>query len=220
VRGLLGGASNGTFLAELVGGEAREPVVYKPIRGEAPLWDFPEGTLAGREVAAYRLSRALGWPRVPPTVMRDGPLGPGAVQRFVRADPREHFFTLREERLDEFRPVALFDAVANNADRKGGHCLLGEDGEVWVIDHGLCFHVEPKLRTVIWEFAGEPIPDALAEDLRRVATELRAGPVGADLGRLLAPEEVAMTAARAEQLASLGRFPEPGPGRVVPWPPV
>lgn len=210
VAGLLPGASNGTLLASVDG----VPVVYKPVAGEAPLWDFPDGTLAAREVAAYRLAEVLGWPRVPPTVLRDGPLGPGAVQLFVDHDPRHHFFTLRGERLEELRTIAAFDVVANNADRKGGHVLLGV-GDLWAIDHGLCFHAEPKLRTVIWEFAGEPVPDELREDLRRAATDLPAA-----LGDLLDPAEVEATAIRADRLAEAGIFPEPGPGRAVPWPPV
>lgn len=220
VAGLLEGASNHTFLAEAARNGHRTLVVYKPVRGETPLWDFHQGTLARREVAAYRLARALGWPRVPPTVLRDGPFGIGAVQAFVRADSTEHFFTLRERRPEDFRAVAAFDVVANNADRKGGHCLLGEDGRIWVIDHGLCFHASPKLRTVVWEFAGEPLPEDLRGDLRRVAGELAEGPLAEDLLGLLTGDEVAAAATRAERLAEDGRFPHPGPGRAVPWPPV
>ena len=133
--------------------------VYKPQAGEAPLWDFPDGTLGQREVAAYTLASALGWPSVPPTVWREGPEGPGSVQAFVDADFEEHYFTLRSAFAEQFRRVAAFDLVANNADRKGGHCLLVRDtGVVWLIDHGVCFAVEPKLRTVVWDHAGEPVP--------------------------------------------------------------
>lgn len=214
VLGLLPGASNHTFLGR-VGGLH---VVYKPIRGETPLWDFPPGTLAAREVAAARLAEALGWPHVPATVLREGPAGPGAVQEFMPADPSQHFFTLREERADDLRAVAAFDVVANNADRKGGHVLLGEDGRVWCIDHGLTFHVEPKLRTVIWDYAGEPLPQRLAADLERVAGELAKGRLRAELLGLLAAPEVDATAERAAALLGAGRLPEPGPGRVVPWP--
>ena len=211
VAGLLPGASNGTLLGSIEG----VAVVYKPIAGEAPLWDFPDGTLAAREVAAYRLADALGWPAVPPTVLRDGPMGPGAVQLFVEHDPREHFFTLRDRRLAELRSVAAFDVVANNADRKGGHVLVDAGGTLWAIDHGLCFHAEPKLRTVIWEFAGEPVPEDLCEDLRRVAGELPGV-----LDDLLDPAELEAAADGAQRLAETGRFPEPGPDRAVPWPPV
>ncbi len=220
VAGFLAGASNGTLLGTVSADGRTVPVVYKPRDGEAPLWDFPDGTLAAREVAAYRLSLALGWPRIPPTVFRDGPMGAGSVQLFVRADPNEHFFTLRRSRLEEFRPVAAFDVLANNADRKGGHCLLDSDGLIWVIDHGLCFNAAPKLRTVIWDFAGRELPPSLLADVARVADELRSGGLRRDLLDLLAEEEVEATRRRAEALASAGRLPEPGPGRVVPWPPV
>jgi uncharacterized repeat protein (TIGR03843 family) len=214
-------ASNSTFLAEVVSGASTTLAVYKPRRGEAPLWDFPEGTLCNREVAAYRLCTALGWPKVPPTVLRDGPLGPGSVQLFVRADPDEHYFTLREGRLDDFRAVAAFDVVANNADRKGGHCLLDEDdGGIWLIDHGVCFSEEPKLRTVIWDFAGERVPAALLADVARVAEELCDGPANRALQDLLGEAEVVATRRRAEALAASGRFPRPGSGRPYPWPPV
>jgi uncharacterized repeat protein (TIGR03843 family) len=214
-------ASNSTFLAEVTDEGATALAVYKPRRGEAPLWDFREGTLCNREVAAYRLSEALGWPKVPPTVLRDGPLGPGSVQLFVRADPAEHYFTLREGRLDAFRAVAAFDVVANNADRKAGHCLLDEDdGSIWVIDHGVCFAEEPKLRTVIWDFAGDRVPAGLLADVERAAEELCDGPANQALGALLDEEEVAATRRRAEALARSGRFPRPGPGRPYPWPPV
>lgn len=214
LAGYLPGASNGILLATI----DDEPVVYKPIAGEAPLWDFPDGTLAAREVAAYRLARELGWPNVPPTVLRDGPMGPGAVQAFVHHDPYEHYFTFRDGRRAELAPIAAFDAVANNADRKGGHVLAGADGGLWAIDHGLCFSIEPKLRTVIWDFLGAPVPERLREDLARVAGSLRAGAL--DLSDLLDPGEVEATATRAERLAETGIYPEPGPGRAVPWPPV
>ncbi len=157
--GLLPNASNAAFLARCRAGDEERFAVYKPSRGETPLWDFPEGTLHRREVAAFVVAAALGWPNVPPTVLRDGPEGPGSLQLFVRFQVGEHYFTLQDERREDFRRVALFDLVVNNADRKAGHCLLGEDGRIWVIDHGVCFSDEPKLRTVIWDFLDEPIPD-------------------------------------------------------------
>jgi hypothetical protein len=218
--GLLPRASNYTFLAELSHGDRTALAVYKPRDGEAPLWDFPDGTLCLREVAACVLARALGWPSIPPTVLRDGPFGIGSVQLFVEADPVEHYFTLRETRLDAFLPVAAFDVVANNADRKSGHCLLGQDGTLWVVDHGVSFSVEPKLRTVIWDFAREPVPEGLREDLRRVAKELRSGTLRAEMTTLLTDREVDAAARRADALAKAGRFPEPGPERPYPWPPV
>jgi uncharacterized repeat protein (TIGR03843 family) len=199
-------------------GEAQTLAVYKPRAGEAPLWDFPAGTLAAREVAAYELASELGWPTVPPTVLRDGPKGPGSVQLFVAFDPNEHYLTLRERRADEFRRIALFDVVVNNADRKSGHCLLDEGGRIFVVDHGVCFHEDPKLRTVIWDFAGEPIPASPAGELRALSPRVAAGPLRERLGALLSTAEVEATAARLAALLEAGRFPAPGPGRPFPWP--
>ena len=220
VMGLIPGASNFTFLAEVASGDRTTPAVYKPRQGETPLWDFPEGTLCNREVAAYLVARELGWPRVPPTVLRDGPHGPGSVQMFVDADPEHHFFTLRDERLEEFRAVAAFDVVVGNGDRKAGHCLLDAGGAIWFVDHGLCFHPTPWLRTVIWDFAGEPVPGHLLADLGRLVTALRSGPFRGRLLEVLAPEEVDATAERAAALVSAGTYPLPGPGRSYPWPAV
>jgi uncharacterized repeat protein (TIGR03843 family) len=220
VLGLLPRASNATFLARAHEGGGELLVVYKPRAGETPLWDFDEGTLGRREVAAYRLSRALGWPTIPPTVLRDGPHGPGMVQRFVRFDPTEHFFTLRDRRPDDFRRIALFDAVANNADRKAGHCLLAESGEIVCIDHGVCFHEEPKLRTVIWDFAGEPIEPELTRDLRALAAALHSDGLRVQLAPLLSPEELDALEDRLDRLLAEGRYPEPGLERPFPWPPV
>jgi hypothetical protein len=192
--------------------------VYKPRSGEAPLWDFEEGTLAAREVAAFVVAEALGWPWVPPTVLRDGPHGPGSVQRFVAFDQDQHYLTMRNERPDEFRRIALFDLVANNADRKSGHCLLAEDGRIFVVDHGVCFHEHPKLRTVIWDFVGEPIPEDLRTDLRALERNLAADPFRGRLERLLTSAEIDAMARRVTGLVTSGRFPEPGPGRPYPWP--
>jgi len=223
VLGLLPRSSNSTFLARATSGDEEILVVYKPRRGEAPLWDFPEGTLCQREVAAYAVSRALGWPDVPPTVLRDGPAGEGSVQLFVEFDPAEHYFTMAEEptRQDEFRRIAAFDLIVNNADRKSGHCLRARDGgRVFVVDHGVSFSIEPKLRTVIWEFAGEPIPDDLREDARRAADSIRNGPLREELRPLLDDDEVAATARRAIAVSRAERFPYPAGGRPYPWPPV
>src|SRR5262249_12914430 len=152
------------------------PAVYKPRRGEQPLWDFPPGTLCDREVASYEMSQALGWDIVPTTVLRDGPLGVGAVQRFVEHDPDGHDFTLLEGREDRFRRFAYFDVLVNNTDRKGGHCLYDQVNEVVVgIDHGLTFHTDWKLRTVIWDFAGETVTEDAVDDVCRVAGELDDG---------------------------------------------
>jgi hypothetical protein len=221
VLGLLPNASNGTFLARVTSGDEEELAVYKPRRGEAPLWDFPDGTLCGREVAAYLVARALGWPDVPATLLRDGPHGVGSVQRFVRFDPEEHYFTLAGRFPDEFGRIAVFDLVVNNADRKAGHCLLGEDGRIHVVDHGVCFSAEPKLRTVIWDLAGDPVPDPLREDLRRLGGEVRTGGIRHELAELLDDRELDALAERAEATATLDRFPDPDPDRrPFPWPPI
>lgn len=218
--GLLPGASNYTFLAEVGEGKRTVPLVYKPRQGETPLWDFPEGTLCNREVAASVLSEALGWPNVPATVLRDGPHGPGSVQLYVEVDRGEHYFTLRHRFVEEFQKVAAFDVIAGNGDRKGGHCLLAPDGRVWSVDHGLCFAARPWLRTVIWDFAGQRVPDPLLRDVRRVAGELRSGSVRTRLQELLLPEEIESAADRADELVLTGTFPHPGPGRSHPWPPL
>ncbi len=220
VLGLLPYASNHTFLARAKNADEELLAVYKPRRGEAPLWDFPEGTLCAREVAAYVVSRALGWPNVPATVLRDGPYGVGSVQRFIPHDPREHYFTLAERFPEEFRRVAAFDMVVNNADRKSGHCLLGEDGQIFLVDHGVCFSDEPKLRTVIWDFIGDPLEEGTRADVRRLAGEIRGGQVRDELANLLAPVELAALAERADTVAAAVRFPEPGPDRPFPWPPI
>ncbi|MGH2723765.1 MAG: SCO1664 family protein [Actinomycetota bacterium] len=220
VLGLIPQASNSTFLAEVSLGDRRELAVYKPRRGETPLWDFPEGTLCNREVAAYEVARELGWPAVPPTVLRDGPHGEGSVQLFVDSHPEQHYFTLRDSRLDEFLPGAAFDVVVGNGDRKAGHCLSDGDGVIWFVDHGLCFHPTPWLRTVIWDFAGQPVPESLLADLRRVEGELRGGALRGRLLELLAPEEVDAAADRTADLVAAGTYPLPGPGRSHPWPAV
>ena len=225
VLGLTPNASNYTFLVRLAdggssGGDGETFAIYKPRAGETPLWDFPPGTLCLREVAAYKVSHAIGWPSVPPTVLREGPHGDGSVQIFVRFDPEQHYFTLRASRADDLMRVALFDAVVNNADRKSGHCLLDEGGHMWVIDHGVCFHAEPKLRTVIWDFAGEPIPEPLAANLAAFAGRLSEEPLRAALAGLLEPLEVKTLHERTTDLLDSGRFPTPGLGRPYPWPPV
>ena len=218
ILGLLPRSSNYTFLARVEGGDTL--AVYKPRRGEAPLWDFPDGTLCQREVAAYVISRELGWPTVPPTVLRDGPEGPGSVQLFVEFDPDQHYFTMIRTRPDDFRRIALFDVVVNNADRKSGHCLLAADGHVFTVDHGVCFHEAPKLRTVIWDFQGEAVPDTMADDLGGLATKLADEALRAELETLLSRKEIEAIRERLASLLSEGRFPQPGPGRPYPWPAV
>jgi uncharacterized repeat protein (TIGR03843 family) len=216
LQGRMPWSSNSTFLVTVAfDGEVMQ-AIYKPHRGERPLWDFPDG-LYRREVAAYELSEALGWRLVPETVLREeAPFDAGSLQRFVDADFEQHYFTLLEghpETHDALRAMATFDLVANNADRKSGHCLLAGDGHIWGIDHGLCFHVEPKLRTVIWDFAGEPIPDHLLADLDALASDPPATLVG-----LLTEAERTMVVRRAAAVVKLGRFPHPTSDRPYPWP--
>lgn len=222
ILGLLPNSSNHTFLAQATGDDGTEMLaVYKPRRGESPLWDFPDGTLGRREVAAFLVAGALGWPHVPATVVRDGPEGPGAVQRFMPFDPAEHYFTLVERFPEVFRAIAAFDLVVNNADRKGGHCLLGDDGRVWAIDHGVCFHVEPKLRTVIWAFVDEPIPPVLVDRIQGLGRALDAGePPCERLSALLAPSELTALRQRIERIARDPVYPPPTGERPFPWPPV
>jgi hypothetical protein len=221
VIGLLPNASNHTYLARTHLDDEEMLAVYKPRRGETPLWDFPEGTLCAREVATYVVARTLGWPNVPATILRDGPYGIGSVQRFVPFDPDEHYFTLGGRFGGEFRRVAVFDLVVNNADRKAGHCLLGEDDRIYVVDHGVCFSQEPKLRTVIWDFIGEPVEEQVRTDVRRLAGELRKGRVRDELADLLAEPELDALERRADAVAEMDRFPDPGPDRrPFPWPPI
>jgi uncharacterized repeat protein (TIGR03843 family) len=218
VLGRMRNASNATFLAQLDGADGL--AIYKPGRGERPLWDFGPG-LYRREVAAYVLSESAGFRVVPPTVLRpDAPLGEGSLQWFVNADFAEHYFSLYAERPDlhdHLRAIAVFDAIANNTDRKSGHCLLevdsGRGGDhVWAIDNGLCFSSEDKLRTVIWEFAGEPLSD----DLRRAAAN--AANVPADLAALLDDDEIDAIVRRARRLATTATFPAERHGHGYPWP--
>jgi uncharacterized repeat protein (TIGR03843 family) len=216
--GLLPRSSNYAFLARASRGDEEMLAVYKPRRGETPLWDFPEGTLCNREAAAYVVAHSLGWPHVPPTLLRGGPEGEGAVQRFIPFEPAEHALTLLERFPAAFRRVALFDVVVNNADRKAGHCLLGRDGELFVVDHGTCFSDEPKLRTVLWDFVDEPIGDQDLGALAGLARSIHDGSVGRALGGLLSRGEVRATTRRLSELIDGGTFPQPGPGRPYPWP--
>ena len=215
VLGRMPWSSNGTYLVALdEAGEHR--AIYKPLRGERPLWDFPSG-LYRREVAAYELSRALGWGVVPPTVLRDGPMGEGSVQLFVDADFEQHYFTISDDPAyrDDLMAVCVFDIVANNTDRKSGHCLLGKDGRIYGIDNGLSFHAEFKLRTVLWDYAGEDIPEALLDDLARLA---EVGLPGDLLDMLDDDEERDACLQRIHLLLRSRRFPSDPTGRRYPWP--
>jgi uncharacterized repeat protein (TIGR03843 family) len=216
VRGRMPWSSNGTFLVHLCGPAGEVLGVYKPERGERPLWDFPPG-LWKREVAAYELAVALGWQVVPPTVARfDGPFGPGSVQLFVPFDPEVHYFTLFEDAAhhDALRRLATFDLLANSTDRKGGHVLLGDDGRIWAIDNGLSFHEELKLRTVIWEFGGEVMESALVEPVEAL---LDRG-LPDELARWLDDDEQEALRRRARRVVTERRFPIDGTGRRYPWP--
>jgi uncharacterized repeat protein (TIGR03843 family) len=213
--------SNYTFLAEARDGDLSVTVVYKPCAGERPLWDFDHETLCQREVAAYLVSAQLGWPNIPPTVLGNGPHGPGSVQLYIDGDHEEHFFSLRETGGYEeaFRRMALFDALVNNADRKAGHCLLGKDGRIWSIDHGLTFHTDYKLRTVIWDYAGEAIPPGWLTDLRGLEEALEPGQsLPTALSDLISEAEIAALLRRLRRLVRRAEMPRPGPGRNVPYP--
>jgi uncharacterized repeat protein (TIGR03843 family) len=234
-------ASNATFVGEISG----RRVVYKPVAGERPLWDFPDGTLADREVAAYAVSEALGWDIVPLTFHRDGPHGPGMVQLWQEPDPTQEAVTIVHERdvpegylyvfegvddrdrivslvhedTAELRRMAVFDVVVNNADRKGGHVLAMTGGHRYGVDHGLTFHVEPKLRTVLWGWAGDVLTDDDRTGLDQLVDDLD-GELGECLLGLLTPHEVEATRRRVRRLLRTGTLPEPGQGwRAVPWPP-
>ncbi|MDQ2650603.1 MAG: SCO1664 family protein [Actinomycetota bacterium] len=215
VVGRMPWSSNGTFLCEVHCGPQTMRAIYKPRQGERPLWDFPSG-LDQREVAAYELSRLLGWDIVPVTVRRDGPLGLGSVQAFVEADFEQHYFTLYEDEANHptLRRLCAFDFVGNNTDRKSGHCLLGLDGRIKGIDHGLMFHQEFKLRTVIWEFGSEPIPDADLADLTRLLDD----GLPPELAMLLDVFERDALLARTRALVNAGHFPIDETGRRYPWP--
>lgn len=213
--------SNYTFLVKVSGSGETVEAVYKPQRGERPLWDFPAETLAGREVAAFLVSEALGWNLVPPTVFRDdGPFGPGSLQLRVDHDPEQHYFTFDEATRRGLQLAALFDLIVNNADRKGGHILLHRSGKVWLIDHGISFHAEPKLRTVVWDFAGTPIPAAALSDLDDLAEKLKVK-LRSELAAYLSDDELEALKQRVDALRTTQRFPAPpNDERATPWPPV
>ena len=232
--------SNYTFLAEVEHEGQVLQAVYKPSRGERPLWDFPTASLAHREAAAYLVSEALGLHMVPETIYRRrAPVGAGSLQRFIEHNPEYHYFNFSEQDRQRLRPVAVFDLLINNADRKGGHVLFDADDHIWLIDHGICFHVEDKLRTVIWDFAGEPIPDDMKKRMEALYTQLYPTPVmeavadPVDLRRSgisslteslrkhLNAGEVKAIAARTRHLLESGYFPDPHPERrPYPWPPL
>jgi hypothetical protein len=213
-------SSNYTFAVKLKLEDEPETIaVYKPKRGETPLWDFPSGTLYKREYAAYVASRILGWEFIPYTVVRDGPYGVGSMQLFVEHDRGADFFQFKESCTEQLQRIALFDLIANNADRKGGHCLKSADGTIWGIDHGLTFHPQMKLRTVIWHFGGEAIPDPLLDDLERFAADQRrSARMRSILTKLLDQIEVDVFFERIERALEIRQYPMIGSRRSVPWP--
>ena len=215
---LLSNASNYTFLATLVKDEIELKAIYKPRRGEIPLWDFPDGTLYKREYAAFVLSQALQWHLVPPTVIRDGPYGIGSVQWFVDAKGGTRYFSqVKDARV--LKKVALFDYLVNNADRKLGHFLEGQDGRLWLVDHGLTFNAVPKLRTVLWDFSGETVPDELLEDVSALQVKLgREKRLRGDLLRLIDRFELEALESRIKSVIAQPVFAHPTSRRSVPWP--
>ncbi|HYH24741.1 MAG TPA: SCO1664 family protein, partial [Blastococcus sp.] len=212
-------ASNVTLIGAIRTGSLAAECVYKPVAGERPLWDFPDGTLAGREISAFLVSEATGWDVVPPTVLREGPFGPGMVQLWVDGDPHVDLAAFVRRDDPGLRRMAVFDAVVNNADRKGGHIIPVPGGHVYGIDHGICFSVDPKLRTLLWRWAGKPLTVEALEMLERLAHELRAD-LGEQLHEHLTRTEVRRTQRRVAELLRTGLHPEPsGEWPALPWPP-
>jgi len=219
VEGRLVDASNATLYCAVTLDGVTAAAVYKPVRGERPLWDFPDGTLAGREVGAYLVSQVTGWDIVPPTVMREGPYGPGMCQLWVDVDPAVDLAALARSDHPDLRRMAVLDAVINNADRKGGHLLPRQDGRVQGVDHGICFSAEDKLRTLLWQWRGDRLTDEAVEVLSRVRAELE-GELGEQLHGLLTVTEVRTTVDRVDRLLATGRHPQPSDEwPAIPWPP-
>jgi uncharacterized repeat protein (TIGR03843 family) len=220
VIGRLVDASNATLYCAVTLDGVSAACVHKPIAGERPLWDFPDGTLAAREVSAYRVSAATGWNIVPPTVMREGPWGPGMAQLWIDVDDSVDLGALVRTDDDRLRRIAVLDAVINNADRKGGHLLPTEAGDLYGIDHGVCFAAENKLRTLLWGWAGQPLPDDAIEVLTELDACWDAG-LGPQLAELLTPRESNATRRRLTRMLRTGTHPEPRQDGwpAVPWPP-
>jgi uncharacterized repeat protein (TIGR03843 family) len=219
LEGRLLDASNVTLIAAIRTDTLAATCVYKPVAGERPLWDFPDGTLAGREISAHLVSEATGWSIVPPTVLRDGPYGTGMVQLWMDADPSVELTEFVRRDVPALRRMAVFDAVVNNADRKGGHIIPMADGHVYGVDHGICFSVDPKLRTLLWRWAGKPLPPEAVTVLERLDEDLR-GDLGEQLHEHLTRREVRRTQQRVAELLRTRVHPHPsGDWPALPWPP-
>lgn len=224
IKGQFTLGSNYTFLVQVTHEEREYQAVYKPQKGEQPLWDFPENSLAGREVAAYLVSEALGWGIIPYTIFcHEGPYGPGSLQQYIEYNPDYHYFSFKAEDKERLRPVALFDSLTNNADRKGSHVFFEKrTKKLYAIDHGLCFNEEEKLRSVIWDFAGEALSPEFLSALQGLRTQLQPpARLYTDLLCYLNHDEIAALDLRAESLITLGEFPYPPHNRrVYPYPPL
>jgi uncharacterized repeat protein (TIGR03843 family) len=219
LEGRLLDASNVTLVGAIRTETLAATCVYKPVAGERPLWDFPDGTLAGREIGAHLVSEATGWSIVPPTVLRNGPYGTGMVQLWMDADPTIDLAEFVRRDVPELRRMAVFDAVVNNADRKGGHIIPMADGHVYGVDHGICFSVDPKLRTLLWRWAGRPLTVEAVAVLEQLADGLRAE-LGEQLHEHLTRREVRCTEQRVAELLRTGVHPQPsGDWPALPWPP-
>ena len=216
--------SNYTLLGKITHNGISFNVVYKPTAGERPLFDFQQGSLSKREVAAYVVNQSLAWDLIPPTIYRPDnlPMGPGSIQQFIEHNPEHHFFSFSEAEIQKLRPVALFDILINNADRKGGHILFDEDNHIWIIDHGICFHSQPKLRTVIWNFIGEKIPEDLMLDVSRLIMSLESKTdTFHQLSNLLSTNEISSIISRSKNIIDQKTFPPPDQNnRPYPWPPI
>lgn len=226
-HGMMSWGSNYTFLVTISHADNKFLGIYKPRMGERPLWDFPDGTLCQRETGAFVVSEMLGWHLVPPTILREGPRGIGSVQAFINHDPNQHYFTFPEnedfEAIDpQLQKMAIFDVVVNNVDRKGGHCLLDDGRKIWGIDHGLTFHPSNRLRTVIWDYAGQSIADDIMGDIQMLCAKLEddQDPYTQQLKELISPPELSTMKRRIDRLIQAGIFPMPGAGPNRPWPAV
>ena len=218
--GLHPGGSNYVFVVRLADGQEEIYGIYKPAAGERPLRDFPYGTLHHREWSAYIIADALGWPDVPPTVVREGPHGIGSVQLFIDADFAKHYFNMREDRLEDYTPVAMFDVLVNNADRKGGACLLDADDRIWAVDHGLTFNPMARRRTVMFEFNGTPYPNDLLDSIQELMALLNRpdSDLREKLTTALDEHEIDSLLRRAEDMVKDRVFPVLDPDWNVPWP--